>query len=81
MLPAGTVTEAGVVSAALLSESMISAPPPSGAALEIVTVHVLDPADARELGEQASDDTTVAVARDTKNGFEEVPSAAVTVAV
>jgi hypothetical protein len=44
LTPAATVTEAGVVSEALLSE-IVSAVPPAGAALEIVTTHVADAAE------------------------------------
>lgn len=47
--PAATVTEAGVVSAALLSERVTSWPP-VGAAAESVTVQEADPPEVREAG-------------------------------
>jgi hypothetical protein len=49
--PAGTVTDAGVVSAVLLSDN-VTAVPPVGAACEMVTVHVELPPDRIEDGVQ-----------------------------
>ncbi len=49
--PAVTVTEAGTVSAALLEESPTDAPPVSAAA-DSVTVQLVVPPEATELGEQ-----------------------------
>ena len=51
--PAATVTEAGTESAALLSESA-TANPPVGAAPVNVTVHVEEPFETTDVGEQAS---------------------------
>ena len=54
--PAATLTEAGVVSTALLSERATLAPP-AGAALVKVTVQVLEALGPRLLGVQAREDT------------------------
>ncbi len=58
--PAATVTEAGTVSAALLSDTETTIPP-LGAALDIVTVQVLTAPEANEEGLQARDVTVGAV--------------------
>jgi len=60
--PANTVTEAGVVSAALLSLSVTEAPP-VGAACVNVTVQVLDAFCPKLVGLQASDDTVTGATR------------------
>jgi len=57
--PAATVTDAGVVSAVLLSDS-VTAVPPVGAAAEIVTVQLVLPPDATDVGVHASPVTVVA---------------------
>ena len=49
--PADTVTDAGTVRAALLEDSA-TAMPPVGAACEIVTVQLVLPAEATEVGVQ-----------------------------
>ena len=54
--PAATLTEAGVVSTALLSERATLAPP-AGAAWVKVTVQVLEALGPRLLGVQAREDT------------------------
>ena len=54
--PATTVTEAGIVSAALLFE-IVTALPPVGAAAEIITVHVEVAPDTTVAGEHATEDT------------------------
>lgn len=69
--PAGTVTEDGVVSNALLSERVTSWPP-AGAAADRVTVQEADPPERIEVSEQVSDDTVTGV----EIGMEMVPSVA-----
>jgi hypothetical protein len=60
--PAATLTEAGVVSTALLSERATLAPP-VGAAWVKVTVQVLEALGPRLLGVQASEDTSTGATR------------------
>ncbi|MBN9662325.1 MAG: hypothetical protein J0H49_29270 [Acidobacteria bacterium] len=69
--PAGTVTEAGVERAALLSARVTSCPP-AGAAAERVTVQVAEPPERMEVREQVSDDTATGVVA----AMEMVPSVA-----
>ena len=52
--PAATVTDDGTVSSELLSDT-VTAVPPEGAAPEIVTVHVLFPAEVRLVGAQLNE--------------------------
>ena len=59
--PAATLTEVGVVSTVLLSESATLAPP-LGAALVRVTVQVLEALGPRLLGVQASEETNTEAA-------------------
>ena len=59
---AATVTEAGTVSVALLSES-VTAVPPMGAALERVMVQVLVPLEFRLVGEQAREERVTGATR------------------
>jgi hypothetical protein len=61
-LVAGTVTDAGTVTAALLLESA-TALPPVGAAWLRVTVHVLDAPELTLAGLQARVETSVGAAR------------------
>jgi hypothetical protein len=61
---AGTVTDAGVVKSALLSDSVTCAPP-LGAAFDKVTVQVLDAFGPMLAGLQATEETTVAAVRFT----------------
>ena len=67
-----TVTEAGVVSAVLLSE-VATAVPPVGAAAEIVTVHVELPPEATEVGVQVRPVTVVAGAVTVTDAPAELP--------
>jgi hypothetical protein len=60
--PAATVTDAGVASTALLSETATLAPP-TGAALVKVTVQVLAALDPRLPGVQAREDTSTGATR------------------
>ena len=77
---AATVTDAGTVKAALLSEIAIVAPP-VGAALLKVTVQVLEAFGPRLVGLHASEDTTTGATRLTV-AFAELPLyVAVTVAL
>ena len=62
--PAATVTEAGVVSSELLSES-VTKDPPTGAAAVRVTVQVLIAPEARLVGVQANEDKATVAARFT----------------
>ena len=57
MALAATVTEAGVVSAELLSEKEMAAPP-EGAAAERVTVQVLEAPELTVVGEHCRPETT-----------------------
>jgi hypothetical protein len=77
---AATVTEAGVVRTALLSE-IVTAVPPVGAAFDSVTVQVLVPFEFRLVGEQVSDEMVIAVTRLTDAVCDAPLSVAVTVAV
>ena len=60
--PAATLTEAGVVSAVMLSETATLAPP-VGAALVNVTVQVLEALGPRLLGVHAREDTRTGATR------------------
>ncbi len=77
--PAATVTEAGVVSSELLSESVIK-DPPAGAAAVSVTVQVLVVWEARLVGVQASEDKAAVATRFTVAILEAPLIVAVTVA-
>jgi len=59
--PAATLTEVGVVSTVLLSETATLAPP--GAALVRVTVQVLEALGPRLLGVQPSEETSTGATR------------------
>ena len=59
---AATVTEAGTVSAALVSLKVTTAPP-VGAAFDSVTVQVLDPFGPKLVGLHASEDTRTGATR------------------
>ena len=61
-LAAGTVTETGMVSEELLSESA-TVIPPEGAVADNVTVQVLEALGPRLVGEQATEETRTAAAR------------------
>jgi len=69
--PAATVAVAGTVSAALLLDTAMLAPP-AGATLLNVTVHVLDAFDPRLAGAQATELTTIEATRLTLV-FAELP--------
>ncbi len=60
--PAATVIDAGTVSTPFVFVSVTNAPP-AGAALESVTVHVLDPFGPRLVGLHAADETVTDVTR------------------
>ena len=60
--PAATVTDAGVVSSALLSDTVTEVPP-VGAALVSVTVHVLAALEPRLVGLQASEERATGATR------------------
>jgi hypothetical protein len=60
--PAATVMEAGVVSTALLSES-VTIVPPAGAPLESATVQVLVPFEFKLVGVQASEERVTGATR------------------
>jgi hypothetical protein len=77
---AATVTEAGVVRTALLSE-IVTAVPPVGAAFDSVTVQVLVPFEFKLVGVQVSEETVIAVTRLTDAVRDPPLSVAVTVAV
>ena len=62
VLPAGTLTEAGTVRAALLSDTATSRPP-VGATLFKVTVHVVVVLDKTATGEQLNADGTIGATR------------------
>jgi hypothetical protein len=70
--PAATVTEAGGVSAVLLSES-VTPVPPVGAACEMVTVQLVLPPDATEVGVQLKPVTVVAGGVTVTEAVFEVP--------
>ena len=77
--PAATVTEAGVVNAELLSET-VTAEPPVGAAADSVTVQVDVAPEAMLVGEHASLETVTAGGVTVTAAVAELPfSAAVTV--
>ena len=78
--PAATVTEAGTVSAALLSERETTAPP-VGAALLRVTVQVAEALEVSEAGLQERLEGTVLVTRPMEKVTEEPESDAVMTAV
>ena len=78
--PAGTVTDAGVVSSALLSDSVTEVPP-VGATLVSVTVQVLVALEPRLVGEQASEERATGATRLRVAVWETPFSVAVTVAV
>ena len=78
--PAAMVTEAGVVSAALLSET-VTAVPPVGATLERVAVQVLVPLEFRLVGVQARKERVTAVTRLMEAVRETPLRVAVTVAL
>ncbi len=78
--PAATVTEAGVVSSELLSESVTKDPPAAAAAVR-VTVQVLIAPEARLVGVQASEDKATVATRFTLAVLEAPLIVAVTVAV
>jgi len=79
--PAATVTDAGVVSAVLLSDT-VTAVPPVGAADEIVTVQLVLPPDTTEVGAHVSPVTVGAGGVTVTDAVFEVPfNAAVTVTV
>jgi hypothetical protein len=61
VLPAATVTDGGVVTAAWLSDSATVAPP-VGAAFESVTVHVDVPGETIDAGVHASDASVAGIA-------------------
>jgi len=69
--PAATVAVAGTVSAGLLLDTAMLAPP-AGAALLNVTVHVLDALGPRLVGAQATELTTIEATRLTLV-FAELP--------
>ena len=68
---AATVTDAGVVSVVLLSDSVTLAPP-AGAAFDSVTVHVLDAFGPRLVGVHTTDETRTGATRLTV-AFAELP--------
>ena len=76
---AATVTEAGVVSSALLSDS-VTVVPPVGADLLRVTVQVLEAPEASEVGAHATEESVTAAARPIVAVFDTLPSVAVTTA-
>jgi hypothetical protein len=62
VVPAATVTDAGTVSAALVSDNVTTAPPVE-AALVRLTVHVLDAFGPRLVGLHANVDTNTGATR------------------
>ena len=78
--PAATVTDGGVVSSALLSDTR-SVVPPAGAALVRATVQVLVAPEVRLVGLQASEDRTTGATRVRVAVLETPLSMAVMVAV
>ena len=70
--PAATVTDAGVVSAVLLSDT-VTAVPPVGAAAEIVTVQLVLPPDTTEVGVHVSPVTVVAGGVTVTDAVPELP--------
>ena len=80
VVPAGTVTEAGTVSVALVLVR-VTAAPPVGAAWVRVTVQVLEAFGPRLVGLQASEETSAAAARLTVAAAELLLYDAVSVAL
>ena len=78
--PAATVTEVGVVTSALLSDTATTVPP-AGATLVRVTVHVLVAPEPRLVGLQASDERATGATRLSVTVCETPLRVAVTVAV
>jgi hypothetical protein len=71
--PAATVTEAGIVSTALLSESAMVTPP-VGAGLESETVHVEAPPEGIVAGEHCSADSVGGGAEMESEAVADLPS-------
>ena len=78
-LPAGTLTEAGTGSRALLLESVTRAPP-EGAALERVTVQEEAAPAFSDVGLQASDERTLGATSETEAVIDAPAKVAVSVA-
>jgi hypothetical protein len=76
---AATVTEAGLVSGALLSESF-TAVPPVGAAFVKATVQVLEAPELSVVGVQTNEESVVGAAKVKAEGFDTPLRVAVTMA-